>query len=182
MNYDLLIQRLKTRTGTRYIDLQKRLENNESSFLHFPPFWRMYKSKLEKKVTFIWQNLKFSSGDDPVVSANTPGIYIFVLKPNFDVFKEYGFVMYVGMSDEGLIERLNTGYRVPSSVKARPNIHRLILDYGDFLHWYYMPMPGKTTTELKEIESFLVGYFCDPPINKKDAPHIITEAKKSKMN
>ncbi len=179
MKFDLLIKSLST--GTKYLDLQKRLENNAASFTFYPPLWRYFNRKLNH-ITFNWQHLDFSSNSNPAVSGSTPGIYLFVLRPPHSVFEEYNHVMYVGMSEEGLNERLNGGYRTPSQVKLRPHVWRMILDYGRFLRWYYLPLPGFTVTQLKEVESYLIGYFCDPPINRKDEPTPIKEAKKSKMS
>lgn len=179
MKFDLLIQNL--RNGTRYLDLQKRLENNHAGFTIYPPFWRFFNNKL-KDVKFNWQYIEFSSNLLPEVDANTPGLYLFVLKPPFAVFDDYNYVMYVGMTDEGLIERLSTGYRSPSSVKRRPHVWRLILDYGKYLRWYYLPLPGYTAKEIEEVESYLIGYFCNPPINRKDYPTPIKEAIKSKLS
>lgn len=179
MKFDLIIRRLAE--GTKYIDLQKKLENNQATFTFYPPFWRMFQRKLSH-VTFNWQHLEFSSNTNPLVAAATPGIYLFVIRPPYNVFEEYNHVMYVGMTDEGLNERLNEGYRTPSGVKLRPHVWRLILDYGRFLKWYYLPLPGFSDAQLKEVESFLIGYFCDPPINRKDAPTPIREAKKSKIS
>lgn len=181
MRYDLLIRHLSDYNVNRHINRQKKLENNVASFTYYPPFWRFFKRAL-KGITFDWQVLQYSTGAQPAVTANTPGIYLFVLNPSPVIFNEYNFIMYVGMTDEGLHERLNNGYRTPSKIKSRPNIHRLILDYGDFLKWYYLPLPEKSESELKQIEQYLIGYFGDPPINKKDAPFEISEAKKSKMN
>ena len=179
MKFDLLIASLAQ--GTKYIDLQKKLENNIASFTFYPPFWRLFQKKLGH-VVFNWQYLEYSSNANPLVAAATPGIYLFVLRPPYTVFEDYNHVMYVGMSDEGLIERLNTGYRTPSAVKARPHVRRLILDYGRFLRWYYLPLPGYSQAELKEVESYLIGYFCDPPINRKDQPTPISDAKKAKLS
>jgi hypothetical protein len=179
MKFDLLIRSLAQ--GTKYIDLQKKLENNEASFTFFPPFWRLFQRKLNH-VVFNWQYLEYSSNANPAVAAATPGIYLFVLRPPYPVFEEYNHVMYVGMSDEGLNERLNAGYRTPSGVKLRPHVWRLILDYGTFLRWYYLPLPGYSQAQLKEVESFLIGYFCNPPINRKDEPTPIREAKKAKLS
>mgnify|MGYP002651869563 CR=1 FL=1 len=178
MKFDLLIQKLKE--GIEHINLQKRLENHQYQFTTFPPFWRLYNSKLaSQNVTF--NSLKFSSDSDPNVPPNTPGVYLFVLKPTPVIIQEYAFVMYVGMTDQGLIERLNSGYRTQSGIKKRPHVHRLILDFGNWLEWYYAPLVGKTDDEIKEIESNLIGYFCDPPINRKDAPELISNATRSKM-
>ncbi|MCW3072889.1 MAG: hypothetical protein JWO44_2779 [Bacteroidetes bacterium] len=179
MKFDLLIRSLTE--GTKYIDLQKKLETNAATFTFYPPLWRLFNKKLAH-ITFNWQHLEFSSNADPLVAASTPGMYLFVLKPPYAIFEGYNHIMYVGMSEEGLIERLNKGYRTPSSVKQRPHVWRLILDYGLFLRWYYLPLPGLTNSELKEVESFLIGYFCDPPINRKDEPTPIKEAKKAKMS
>jgi hypothetical protein len=179
MKFDLLITNLSQ--GTKYIDLQKRLENNVASFTFFPPFWRLFQKKL-KHVVFNWQYLEYNSNANPTVADATPGIYLFVLRPPYNVFEEYNHVMYVGMSDEGLNERLNKGYRTPSGVKLRPHVWRLILDYGNFLRWYYLPLPGFNQKQLEEVESYLIGYFCDPPINRKDQPTPIKEAKKSKLS
>lgn len=179
MRFDLLIQNL--RKGTRYIDLEKRLENNRATFTFYPPFWRMFNYQL-RGVTFNWSFLEFKSNLDPIVPDNTPGIYLFVLRPPFNVFIEYNHVMYVGMSDEGLKERLNSGYRTPSGVKSRPHVMRMILDYGEYLRWYYLPLPGLTEKRLREIETALIGYFCDPPINRKDQPVLIANASKSKLS
>jgi hypothetical protein len=179
MKFDLLIRSLSE--GTKYIDLQKRIESNMATFTFYPPFWRLFNRKLNN-VNFSWKSLEFSSNANPTVAPATPGIYLFVLKPPYNVFQEYNHVMYVGMTDEGLIERLNGGYRTPSGVKLRPHVWRLILDYGRFLNWYYLPLPNYNVTQLKEVESFLIGYFCDPPINRKDSPTPIKEAKKSKLS
>lgn len=182
MQYDLLIQKISSRNAKRFIDLQKVLENNQTVFTFYPPLWRLFKIKLAKhNISFKWQRLDYSSNDLPDVPVKTPGIYLFVLESSPTVFESYKYIMYVGMTDEGLKERLNNGYRTPSSVKNRPNIHRLILDYGRFLIWYYLPLPDKSQSELKEIESNLIGFFCNPPINKKDAPYLISRANKSKM-
>ena len=178
MQFDLLLQSLKGET--KYLDLQDRMNINSSPFIYYPPFWRLFAKKL-KNITFNWQSLDYKSGDNPKVNPNTPGVYLFVLKPPYSIFPEYSHVMYVGMSDEGLIERLNQGYRMPSTIKARPNVHRLILKYGQYLAWYYLPLPGYNKTQLKEVETHLIGYFCDPPINKKDQPLPIRQANKSKM-
>lgn len=178
MKFDLLIQNLKT--GIKYIDLQKRLENNKSQFTHYPPFWRYFNSKLSH-VNFNWQFIDFASSNDPAVPPNTPGVYLFVMQPPYAIFDNYCHIMYVGMSDEGLIERLNKGYRSPSLVKARPHIHRLILDYGKYLRWYYISLNGFNKAQLREVESFLIGYFCNPPINRTDAPVEIANANKSKL-
>lgn len=182
MQYDLLIQGISSRSETRHIDLQKSLENNTCDFTFYPPFWRLFNYKLSKyDIDFSWQKLNYSSGIDPDVKPKTPGIYLFVLEAEPVLFDSYKYVMYVGMTNDGLIERLNTGYRTPSGVKNRPNIHRLILDYGKYLNWYYLPLPNRPEKELKEIETNLIGYFCNPIINKKDAPYVIKEANKSKM-
>jgi hypothetical protein len=183
MQYDLLIQKISTRNSTRYIDLQKKIENNQTIFSFYPPFWRLFKKKLDKyKISYNWNSLVYSTNSAPTVPANTPGIYLFVLEPTPTVFNFYNFVMYVGMTEDGLAERLNNGYRMPSILKSRPNIHRLILDYGDFLKWYYLPMPGVSKKDLLEIEENLIGFFNNPPINKKDEPYVIHEANKSKMS
>jgi hypothetical protein len=184
MQYDLLIHNISSRSETRHLDLQKKLENNASDFTFYPPFWRFFKMKLARlNISFNWSKINFSSSNEtPQVPNSTPGIYLFVLESKPVVFDSYKFVMYVGMTNEGLRERLQNGYRMPSSVKKRPNIHRLILDYGKFLSWYYLPLPNKTPDELLEIESNLIGYFCNPPINKKDAPFLIRQAQKSKMS
>lgn len=178
MKFDLLIQSL--RSGTKYIDLQKKLENNQAQFTFYPPLWRLFNRKLSN-VVFNWQCLDFKSNNNPAVAAATPGIYLFVIKPPFQIFDEYNHVMYVGMSDEGLIERLNGGYRTPSLIKQRPHVHRFILDYGEYLKWYYLPLNGYTSQQLREVESFLIGYFCNPPINRKDAPVEIQKAIRSKL-
>jgi hypothetical protein len=178
MRFDLLIQNL--RTGSRYIDLQKRLENYKFEVTTYPPFWRLFNYKLRNE-TLNFSSLKFSSNANPTVTDGTPGIYLFVLKPLPEIFSEYSMILYVGISEEGLIERLNKGYRTPSMVKQRPHVQRMILDYGDYLYWYYSPLIGKTNAELKEIESNLIGYFCDPPINRKDQPIPISNASRSKM-
>src|SRR5690606_6531944 len=179
MKFDLLFRLLSE--GTKIIDLHKKLENNAANFTFYPPIWRLINWKL-KHVTFNWQFIEFDSNNNPLVPAQTPGIYLFVLHPPFSIFSEYNHIMYVGMSDEGLIERLKSGYRTPSGVKQRPHVHRLILDYGKFLRWYYLPLPNYNLDEIKEIESFLIGYFCDPPINRKDTPTPIKEAKRSKLS
>jgi hypothetical protein len=179
MKFDLLIRSL--RSGTKYIDLQKKLENNQAQFTFYPPFWRLFNKKLNH-VVFNWQSLEYKSNQNPAVAPSTPGIYLFVLKPPYQIFNEYSHVMYVGMSDEGLNERLNSGYRTPSLIKQRPHVHRLILDYGEYLIWHYLPLAGYTNAELKEVETLLIGYFCDPPINRKDAPVEIQNAKKSKLS
>jgi hypothetical protein len=182
MQYDLLIKSISSRGDTRFIDLQKKLENNVSNFTFYPPFWRLFNKKLsDLKIDFLWEKLKYSSDDKPIVDDKTPGIYMFVIQPAPTIFESYNFVMYIGMTSDGLKERLNNGYRMPSTIKSRPNIHRMILDYGNFLYWYYLPLPKKNNKELLEIEENLIGFFCDPPINKKDAPYIITQATKSKM-
>lgn len=179
MKFDLLIRSLSE--GTKYIDLQKRFENNAATFTFYPPLWRLFNKKLSH-ITFNWNYVEFSSNANPAVAAATPGIYLFVLRPPYSVFPDYNHVMYVGMSDEGLLERLNGGYRTPSSVKRRPHVWRLILDYGRFLRWYYLPLPGCTLAQILEVESFLIGYFCDPPINRKDEPTPIKEAIKAKLS
>jgi hypothetical protein len=179
MKFDLLIRSLTTEA--EHIKLQKKLENNQANFIFYPPFWKFFQKKLSH-VTFNWQYLEFSSTANPAVAAATPGIYLFVLRPPYPVFPEYNHIMYVGMSDEGLNERLNTGYRTPSGIKLRQNVMRLILDYGRFLRWYYLPLPGYSVAQLREVESFLIGYFCDPPINRRDQPTPIKEAKKSKLS
>ena len=178
MQFDLLLQNLKS--GTKYLDLQDRMNANSASFTYYPPFWRLFGYKL-RSINFNWQHLDYKSDENPNVAPKTPGIYLFVMKPPLSIFSEYSHVMYVGMSDEGLNERLNNGYRMPSVVKLRPNIHRLILNYGKYLVWYYLPLDGFNKTQLKEIETLLIGYFCDPPINKKDQPIQIRQANKSKM-
>lgn len=178
MKFDLLIRSLSQ--GTKYIDLQKKLESNRAEFTFYPPFWRFFNRKLNH-ITFNWQYIDFSSGANPAVALSTPGIYLFVLKPPYSIFNEYSHVMYVGMTDEGLYERLNGGYRTPSQVKLRPHVWRMILDYSLFLRWYYLPLPGLNVSQLREVESLLIGYFCDPPINRKDEPTPIKEAKKSKL-
>lgn len=179
MKFDLLIRSLSE--GTKYIDLQKKLENNEAKFTFYPPFWRLFNYKL-KDINFNWQFLEYKSDSVPAVNEATPGIYLFVLKPPHSIFEEYTHVMYVGMTDEGLRERFSGGYKTPSGVKQRPHVWRLILDYGRFLRWYYLPLPGYNKTQLEEIESLLIGYFCDPPINRKDQPTPVKEAKKSKLS
>lgn len=178
MQFDLLLQNLKS--GTKFLDLQDRIANNSSPFVYYPPFWRLFGKKL-KNIQFDWRSLDYKSGADPDVNPKTPGIYLFVLKPPYSIFSDYSHVMYVGMSEEGLIERLNQGYRMPSVVKLRPNVHRLILHYGKYLTWYYLPLEGYSKQQLKEVEMLLIGYFCDPPVNKKDQPVQIREANKSKM-
>jgi hypothetical protein len=180
MQYDLLIQELKT-CSSSVLESIKRYGYG-AEFMLLPEDWDKY-SKDISKLTFTWSHVKFSNFSDiPNVVDNTPGIYLFVLKPPHNIFDEFSFVMYVGMTDDGLKERLGSGYRNPSSVKPRQNIMRLILDYGDNLFWYYAPIINKTRIELKEIESNLIGYFGDPPINKRDEPTVIADAKKSKMN
>jgi hypothetical protein len=178
MHFDLLIRRLKQ--GTKYIDLQKRLENNRAFFSYYPPFWRYFNKKLSH-IQFNWRSLEFRSDANPDVAPETPGIYLFVMKPPYSIFNEYNYVMYVGMSEEGLNERLNSGYRTPSGVKLRPHVHRLILDYGKYLSWHYLPLEGYNEQQLKEIETLLIGYFCDPPINRVSQPIPIREANKAKM-
>jgi len=183
MQYDLLIQKKSSRSDTRYIDLQKKIENNRGDFTFYPPFWRLFNKKLsDLKISFLWQKLEYSSNDNPTVPDNTPGIYLFVLQPSPSIFESYNFVMYVGMTSDGLKERLNNGYRMPSTIKARPNIHRMINDYGKYLTWYYLPLPKKTEAKLRIIEENLIGFFCNPPINRKDSPYIISQANKSKMS
>lgn len=81
MQYDLLIQNVSSRSATRHIDLEKVLENSRTIFTCYPPFWRLFNNKLSKlKVTFKWQKLNYSSNANPIVTNNTPGIYLFVLE------------------------------------------------------------------------------------------------------
>lgn len=178
MQFDLLLQNLKG--DVKYINLRKRLENNQSMFVYYPPFWTLFNRKL-RNIRFNWRSLDYKSGANPDVKPKTPGIYIFVIKPPHSIFDEYNHIMYVGMTEEGLIERLNSGYRTPSGVKLRPHVHRLILDYGRYLMWYYSPLEGYSEKQLKEVETLLIGYFCDPPTNKISQPVQIREANKSKM-
>lgn len=183
MQHDLLIQKISDRESTKSLDLQKRLENYEIEFTAFPAFWRLFDMKLKKLgVTFNWSQINYASNANPNITLQTPGIYLFTIKPSPTIFTAYEFVMYVGMTDDCLISRLNNGYRTPSTVKNRPNIHRMILDFSDYLSWYYLPLPGKTKAQLEEIESFLIGFFCDPPINRKDLPVQIANAKKSRLS
>lgn len=179
MKFDLLIQNLKG--GTKYLDLQKKLENNCATFTFYPPFWRLFNKKLNK-IKFNWSYIDFNGNTKPMVPPLTPGIYLFVLKPPHSVFDSYNHIMYVGMTNEGLIERLNSGYKSQSAVKKRPHVWRMILDYGSFLKWYYLPLPGLNKKEIEEVESYLIGYFCDPPINRKDQPTPILQAKKAKLS
>jgi hypothetical protein len=181
MKFDLLLQKLKGSTSEKYILLAEKLESSWQPYVHYPPFWRLFGNKLSK-MTFNWQSLVYSSNANPIVPVNTPGLYVFVLQPPYPtIFPSYSYVMYVGMTEEGLIERLNGGYRTPSAVKERPHVHRMLRDYGKYLVWNYLPLPGYTKKQLTDIETLLLGYFCDPPINKKDQPVQIKEANKSKI-
>lgn len=179
MKFDLLLQKLKG--SEKYIRLAEKLENSWHPFVHYPPFWRLFGKQLSS-MNFNWQSLEYSSGAQPAVPDNTPGLYIFVLQPLFgSIFPSYNYILYVGMTEEGLKERLNSGYRTPSAVKERPHVHRMIRDYGKYLTWNYLPLPGYSKKQLTDIETLLIGYFCDPPINKKDQPVQIKEAKKGSI-
>jgi len=177
MTFDLLIRELESQKQD--IDLQKKLENHQIQFTLYPPFWEMYEKELSV-ISFKWSCHKFDSDEPPAIDPKTPGVYIFIVRPPGALVEHYGFVMYVGMSEDGLLERFVNGYRSPAAVKLRPHVHRMISDYGKYLYWYFLPLDmGKN--ELKSIESRLIGYFCDPPFNRKDRPSPIAEAVKAKL-
>jgi len=179
IQYDLLLQKLKENTSA--IDESKLRYGYSAEFMLLPSDWRKYSNEISD-VTFNWNHINYSNFSEiPDVDDNTPGIYLFVLKPPYEIFEQFCFVMYVGMTDEGLKERLDSGYRTVSKVKPRQNIMRLILDYGDNLLWYYAPLNDYSVTQLKSIEKNLIGYFGEPPINKRDEPVEIANAKKSKL-
>jgi hypothetical protein len=106
---------------------------------------------------------------------NDPGIYLFFIKPNVQIYPEQSYIMYVGYS-MNLYNRygdyLNT-YK--NSDEPNHFERRLMLNaWEDELHYTYFTLVGYSLKQIQAIEDKIIDSLV-PPINRDFANAIIKQ-------
>lgn len=149
------------------------------------PNWQKYFRDLST-FTFVWNEFKYtdinvSNQLDTVINSNDTGIYMFIIKPENQIYGLPKFVMYIGLSGENnssrpLKDRLKDYYKF-SQVKKRDAVLRLLEKYYKNIYVAYALL-NLSMSQLKQIETALIGFFY-PQCNKDDFPVELQPIKKS---
>jgi hypothetical protein len=130
---------------------------------HKPPGW-VFKLK--------WNTYRYSETDTvaklrAAAPDDTPGIYIFSVRPDIPVIGFPSYALYVGMSNvqnSGRPVRERLADYLPgriSTIKKRANIHRMLYLYFPAL-WVHFAYVSKPSATLTSIETKLHGYLAPP--------------------
>lgn len=155
------------------------------SFWLDAPNWETYHAQIAA-IDFNWQEFKYSeitvnNQIENIIPTDETGIYMFFVKPTNQIYDMPKFVLYVGIAGENnqlrpVRERLKDYFNF-NSVKKRDAVLRLLQKYYKNTYVAYSLL-GVGTSELKRIETALLGYFYPRP-NKDDFPLELKPIKKS---
>ncbi|KAB2654361.1 MAG: hypothetical protein DVB32_09645 [Verrucomicrobia bacterium] len=181
--FDMLdaYERLQDRPdGTRFPDYRE--EFCTDPFLwkrHEPPAWAF---ELE------WHEFQYSEISNPsrlneIINSESPGLYVFYVRPERLIYNFPQFALYVGISNERgscrpLRERLQDYLpgRIAQIVK-RKNIERMLIHYYGALRVAYS-LTERPSAELMELEKNLHG-FIYPRYSRRDYPVDIKNQQKA---
>lgn len=135
----------------------------------------------------VWDEFKYTDVIstpnliDTKITTDDTGIYLFIVKSQFQIYEHSKFVLYVGIAGENgssrpLKERLNDYFRLKQVLK-RDAIIRMLEKYKNNVHIAYFTT-SVSTTILKQIEKALIGFFY-PLANKDDFPVELAPSTKS---
>lgn len=106
---------------------------------------------------------------------NTPGIYLFFIKPNYQVYPEQSFIAYVGYSMNLQSRYEDYLYKYKNSDEPNYYERRLMLNvWEDCLFYTYIPLAGLTEKQIKLLEDKIIDSLV-PPINRDFANAIIKQ-------
>jgi hypothetical protein len=155
------------------------------SFWLDAPNWEKYHAQLAA-INFNWKEFKYSeitvtNQIENIITTDETGIYMLFVKPINQIYDMPKFVLYVGIAGENnksrpVRERLKDYFNF-NSIKKRDAIIRLLQKYYKNTYIAYSLL-NANTTELKRIETALLGYFYPKP-NKDDFPLELKPIKKS---
>ncbi len=166
-------------------DYYQSLPDDVRASVYLRWFWadpKNWERHLPKKwvLDLSWQEFRYSDVTDrkalkQVIQADTPGIYLFLVRPSALIDKLFPqFVYYVGISNQGdskrpLSERLADYLPVSiAKVRKRKNVHKLLRLYY-LSTWVRFAHVNRPSTELEEAEVALHGYLA-PPVPDRDYP------------
>jgi hypothetical protein len=137
---------------------------------HEPPTWAFSLSWAE----FRYASVKGTGHLDELIGSDSPGLYIFYVRPDSTIFHFPRFALYVGISNEGdsgrpLRQRLKD--YLPERIsqkKKREQIDRMLRLYYGAL-WVAYTLSDRPSTELELLEQKLHG-FIYPPYDRRDFP------------
>lgn len=149
------------------------------------PNWEKYYDEVEpfnlKWDEFKYDSVKSATDLDNIVDQDSPGIYMFIVKPNKSIHNMPQNVLYIGiagatMPQRSLKMRLKDYYSL-STVKKRDAVMRLLQKYfpNVYIAYSYCAEPPAT---LAKIETSLIGFFY-PIANKDDFPVNLKQEQKA---
>ena len=147
-----------------------------------PRYWDHYTASLRSH-NFNWVEVKYTDLDthlkSDVTNGDGIGVYLFVVKPDFQIINLPGQTFYVGIAGEGdsgwhLRDRLRQYIQI-SGVEKRTRVQNALELYHNHTYVYYSKL-SVTSTELETIEEELHVFFL-PWANERDFPTNIKQAK-----
>jgi len=146
-------------------------------FLIDPLNWEKFYPR-SSRYNYNWKEFKFSDlpNLDRLIKSDDPGVYIFYIKPPALINDLPKFVLYVGISNRPLKERLKDYFNL-SKIKKRENIHKMLQLYYDHIYVCYSVL-SIGSTELSKLEKALHGFFY-PIEARRDFPAELKKAQKA---
>ncbi|MBC5991417.1 hypothetical protein [Pontibacter cellulosilyticus] len=147
----------------------KRIKKEKSTrwlkfFIDFD-FSKKNHTKLRKYISSWAPPLLFNKANRKLVP-NQPGIYLFFVKPDKQLFNEQSYILYIGYS-MNLWKRYGD-YINKYKPSEEPNYfhRRLMLNaWEDSLYYTFLELKNHTQAEVMEIEDMLIDSMV-PPINR----------------
>jgi hypothetical protein len=164
-----------------------RWTNTAITFHVDPNYWTDYHKKISPYLPKLkWHELKYSEHHDlnKVIKTKDIGIYLFVVRPEFQIYSKPEFVMYVGISGEGgsmrpLRVRLNDYFNI-SNIKKRKKLHSMLQKYYHNTWIIYSLIEHISAPELEQLEEDFHGFFL-PPFAERDFPVLIKNIIKAQF-
>jgi len=112
-------------------------------FLLYPTHWTDPANHIN--IALNWSEIPFQNGQLPNVPNNQKGIYCFVVKPVVNNFFETKYLFYVGKTTRNFRVRFKE-YLDDAAGRGKPRskVFTMLKLWGDYLHFYYAPIPNNT--------------------------------------
>lgn len=162
-------------------DIVDFTDKYKSQFFEFyldPDGWR----KFSARYGMTWNKIRFNAGNKKLIP-KIRGIYTFTVEHTPSKFPSHGYVLYAGISGDTSKANLQLRYdqylQYQKTGKGRPAVVYMLRKWPEDLFFSYCALPDRRIS-LASLETRFLGSL-NPPINKKDFPGKISQARKAKF-
>ena len=118
-----------------------------------------------------WHAVRYGRDELNQVPDDRRGVYAFAVRIESDVLPPHGYILYMGIAGEDSDRPLRERYReylIPSKVRSRDGIARMIGDWHEVLQFMFAPVDDNMPTQdLQRLETQLNTALI-PPYSERD--------------